>query len=218
MNQPTPHSVASAPPPAASPAETRGARVGALWVAPVAIGGAMGAYAWVRYIVFKGVGVEHAPLFLVNKVLGFTGLALIALALNARRFSSQPALADARSRFWGQLGLALSVGHALASAFLVHPAYFADWFAADGRLVWRAEVSLLLGIGGFVALAWLARRPPTLRALAAGVLTLVGLHAFFLGYTGWLQPASWPGYLPPITLWSAAVALLGLWALPNRGD
>lgn len=189
-----------------------------LWVVPVCIAVSMSGYAVLRYVVFKGVSVDHAPLYLTNKVLGFTGLSLIALALNAHRFTGEVISADVRGRFWGQLGLALTSAHAVASALLVRPAYFADWFLADGTLTWRAEASLVLGVGGLIALGWLARRPPTLRLLAAGVLVLSGLHAFFLGFAGWLEPGRWPGYLPPITLLSATVALFGLWALPNRAE
>ncbi len=31
-------------------------------------------------------------------------------------------------------------------------------------------------------------------------LVLGGLHLFFMGYQGWLNPAGWHGSLPPISL------------------
>jgi len=51
---------------------------------------------------------------------------------------------------------------------------------------------------------------------------LVGVHAAVLGFGGWFQPGTWPGYMVPITLISfllGVVALiLGMISrlLPNR--
>jgi hypothetical protein len=40
-------------------------------------------------------------------------------------------------------------------------------------------------------------------------LVLGGLHLFFMGYQGWLKPASWHGGLPPISLVAFTIFTLG---------
>ena len=42
-------------------------------------------YSVLRYHIFKGVGWEHLPLFIVNKVMALTGVLLITLSVFARR-------------------------------------------------------------------------------------------------------------------------------------
>jgi hypothetical protein len=178
-------------------------------------------YAVLRYVVFKGVGLGHVA-FLANKALSLSGLVLLALAVHAspglQPASSYPSAAapHVRARVLGQAGLLLVACHVFCSFLLLTPSYFSAFFAPDGRLTARAEVAMLMGVVGFVALVWMARKPPALRLLAVVVLAAAGLHAFFLGYPGWLEPWTWPGYMPPITLLSFCVSFCAVVALPVR--
>ena len=47
---------------------------------------------------------------------------------------------------------------------------------------------------------------------------LTGLHAMLLGYAGWFAPATWPGYMIPITLISSTTGVVALVAAlrPHR--
>ncbi|MDO8836112.1 MAG: hypothetical protein Q7V01_10975, partial [Vicinamibacterales bacterium] len=112
--------------------------------------------------------------------------------------------------------------HVSLSLALYGAAYFPAFFV-DGRLTWQAGVSLLAGAiaaGGAGAI----RAPHGLAApvrMVGGLTLLVGVHAGVIGYANWFTPASWPGYLFPITLVSfvagLAGAAAGLRAAPNTG-
>lgn len=186
-------------------------------------------YAVVRYIVFGGVSIEQLPLYVTNKAVSVAGLVLIVTAVGARPLSGWlPGggwlLAERRSL--GMLGLGLSAVHSVMSLMLLNPGYFAKFYDAQtGHMHLAAEVSMLAGV---VALALLVQQSRVgdraggasqLRWLGLGVLALSLMHLVFMGWPGWWTPGKWHGGLPPITLLSAVVALvgLGLGLVPRRG-
>jgi hypothetical protein len=157
------------------------------------------AYAVVRYLVVKGVPLAHAPLYVTNKAVA--ALALVAFARAVSHADPGPRRTAARQ------GLTLSGVHALASLPLLTPAYFPAWFAPDGRYLLRAETALALGAAS-LALAWHVSRTgdgseQALRDVTRSRLVTVALawaHCTAVGLPNWLDPAAWPGYLPPITM------------------
>lgn len=186
-------------------------------------------YAIVRYIALGGVGIEQLPLYVTNKAVSVAGLVLIVTAVGARPLSGWlPGggwlLAERRSL--GMLGLGLSAVHSVMSLMLLNPGYFAKFYDVQtGRMNLAAEVSMLTGV---VALALLVRQSRVgdgaggasqLRWLGLGVLALSLMHLGFMGWPGWWTPGNWHGGLPPITLLSAGIALLGLGLglVPRRG-
>ncbi len=164
------------------------------------------AYAVTRYNVFKGVPLDHLPMYVLNKVVSMTALFLIGL-------SHVSANNDLRRRA-GMAGFAFAGLHALLSQALLSPDYYPKLFAVKEGLQGYAlngELALLSGSLGFfflVLMAW-PKRPETAEGwftalpwLVRGTLALVGLHCLFYGWSGWRTPSTWPGDLPPITLLS----------------
>jgi hypothetical protein len=156
-------------------------------------------YAVVRYLVVKGVPVDHAPLYVANKAVAAVAIFAFARAVShADRGARREA---------ARQGLALSVVHALASLPVLSPAYFPGWFVSDGRFGLRAELALAAGIAS-LALAWHLSRPgddPEARERGAARfrLAVVGLawaHCLAVGWLNWFDVAAWPGRMPPITL------------------
>lgn len=176
------------------------------------------AYAVVRYIVFKGVAWEQLPIFVTNKAVGVTSVALFGV--------SRLVTENRRRKHLGLVSAMFAALHIMLSMVVLRPSYLDSAFLATGLMHWRAEVSMLTGSCAATLLLWLAyatlMRPietQTPRAslvpgLGRFVLGLVALHVLFLGYGGWFDLASWPGGLPPITLISFAIAL-GLCVTPK---
>ncbi|MEM9416293.1 MAG: hypothetical protein AAGA29_12575 [Planctomycetota bacterium] len=183
------------------------------------------AYAVVRYIVFGDVLPAQLPVFITNKALSLAGLTLIVLAVGARPIAAALPVAswlrDDR-RTLGMVGLAFSAVHTVLSLMLLGPAYFGKFYSPTGQMTAVGEWAMLLGASALALLVWQSRvAPPTRpgvpnraaahrRMLGTGVLTLAMLHVGVMGWKGWFAPADWPGGLPPITLLSACVALVGI--------
>ncbi|MBW2275354.1 MAG: hypothetical protein JRG96_18975, partial [Deltaproteobacteria bacterium] len=91
-----------------------------------------------------------------------------------------------------------------------------------GTLTGVAGISMLAGVIGFVFL-WTYNlsfqthlredkgfiRFITSRRVLIWALLLGGVHMFFMGYSGWLDPAGWQGGLPPISLVAFAFFAVG---------
>ena len=174
-------------------------------------------YAALRYHVAGGVPWKDFPLLILNK-----GLSLGAFVLLTFNFALGPARnlglpvpeswLGARKAF-GMTGFLLVLVHVIASLLLFSPASFGKFFEASGRLTGAAGMSLLGGVLAFVFLwaynlsfqthlredrAFIA--VITSRRFLIGALLLGGVHLFFMGYAGWLNPAGWHGGLPPVSL------------------
>jgi len=166
------------------------------------------AYATIRYNVFKGVPWSDWPVYVVNKAVALSSLLLLlAWILRARRGPG-----DDPTGLLSQAGR-FAVAHAGLSLAILAPAYFPTFFV-DGRLNWASGLSILLGVMAASGLYLTSRpavgRPGTVRGLGAvGLVT--GIHAMLNGYGSWLAPATWPGFMPPITLisFAAGAACLG---------
>lgn len=177
-------------------------------------------YAAVRYIVFGEVSPDQLGLFVMNKALSLAGLVLIAMAVGARP------VAEALPRFgWlrderralGMTGLGLAGVHTVLSLMLLGPGYFGKFYdAKSGLMTAAAEWSMLAGAVALALLVWQARitgggaASRHRRRLGTGVLALTLAHVTLMGWPGWWTPGSWPGAMPPITLLSAGVALIGV--------
>jgi DMSO/TMAO reductase YedYZ heme-binding membrane subunit len=171
-------------------------------------------YAVVRYHIFGAVAWDHLPLFIMNKAISFTSVGVIAAAYLARR----PVV---KLRY-GITGFGLAALHVLMSFCLLTPADYPKLFAG-ARLSGMGELAMLAGCVAMIALCLpaVATLPAMLEALGrvswrrwqrAGyvALALTGVHVLAIGGKGWLDPGSWPGAMPPITLWSFAIALVPL--------
>ncbi len=179
-----------------------------------------------RYHIAGPVPWNDFPLFIFNKGLCLAGFVLLTfnfslgslknlgIPVSGRWLESRKAL--------GMTGFLLVLIHALMSFLLFSPASYARFFDADGSLSLLGGWSMLFGVLGFVFLwaynmsfqtflredkayiALLTSRKTLMIALSLG-----GLHLFFMGYQGWLNPAGWHGGLPPISLVAFVFFIVG---------
>ncbi len=164
------------------------------------------AYATLRYNVFGAVPWSDWPVFVLNKALAATSLlACLLWVWSARRGATGPQAALAT------LGATTAVAHVVCSLALLGPTYYPAFFGGD-RLSWAGSASLVAGVVTMVMLqAGGGRREPgAARRWMGWAAFMAGLHAACYGYSGWLTPAAWPGYMPPITLLSFAAGSAAL--------
>ncbi len=184
------------------------------------------AYAIVRYNVFKGVEWTHLPLYIVNKSAAFAGVIFIALSYLAGKYFSGPAGSEparAKAKFLGLTGFAMITVHILMSMVLLSPANYEKFFAASGKLNLSGELTFLFGVTAYGCLLFPAittlpymydalgmERWLPAQHMGYATLALACGHTFAMGYKGWLDTATWPGSMPPITMLGFVAALIAL--------
>jgi hypothetical protein len=166
-------------------------------------------YATLRYNVFKGVPWTDWPLYVTNKAFALSALLLLTIAVvrNASRKSDTRQLLS--------VGWMFLLMHLWQSLVLLGVSYYPKYFE-NGKLTVVAGLSLLLGVTAAVTIQRLlkggqendARRIALLGAALCGV----GIHAALLGYAGWFEPWTWPGWMIPITLVAFVTGLVALGA------
>lgn len=195
------------------------------WV--LLIWGATLTYAIVRYNVFHGVAWTHTPLYVVNKSFAVGGVIFLALAyLVTKRTPGAAGGAEvqrAKAKFFGLTGFAMVSIHMIMALILLSPANYAKFFLDSGELNLTGEVTFLCGALGYGCLLYpaITTLPHMYDALGAKrwlqsqrmgylALALACGHTFAMGYKGWIDVASWPGSMPPMTLLGFAAALAAL--------
>ena len=175
------------------------------------------AYAVVRYHVAGPVPWKDFPFFILNKAISLSAFILLTFnfafgPLNNLGVSVPVGWLNARKAL-GMTGFLLVLIHALMSFMLFTPAVYAQFFETDGTLTLLAGVSMLGGVLAFVVL-WAYNlsfqthlredqtfiRFITSRKFLLVALVLGGVHLFFMGYQGWLNPSGWHGGIPPVSL------------------
>ena len=174
-------------------------------------------YSVLRYHIAGPVPWKDFPMFILNKGLCLAGFILLTFNFTLGPLNS---LGVPVSQGWlnsrkalGMTGFLLVLLHALMSFMLFSPAIYGKFFAENGSLTLLAGLAMLFGVAGFVFLwgynlsfqTFLREDAAfiqflTSRKVLLFALTLGGLHLFFMGYEGWLNPAGWHGGLPPISL------------------
>ncbi len=166
------------------------------------------AYALCRYVVFGDVAWVNVPLYVSNKAISWSGVIFFGMSLLARE--------KTRRQAYGTVAAAAIGAHLVMSLMVLNPNYFGKFYGPGGRLNGVGELSMLAGVVGLLYLGGLFVKNLTGStgngsSLRAGwgrmVLWFAVLHVGIMGYGGWLKPETWPGYLPPITLWSFLMAL-----------
>jgi len=163
-------------------------------------------YATVRYNVFKGVPWGDWPGYIADKALAVAGLLLLALA-GWRKFRGRGSGALLMS--WAGV---LVIGHVALSLALFPAGYFSR-FITDGHATLAGGISLLAGGLAIGLLELGARRAAVWRnggvaASFSGLLVFSAVHSAAPGVSGWLDPGTWPGGLPPLTLLASVPAFL----------
>lgn len=184
------------------------------------------AYAVLRYHIAGDIPWKDFPLYIFNKGLALGGIVLLSLNFTlgpAKKLGLRvpQAWLDSRKAL-GMTGFLVVLIHALMSFLLFSPASYQSFFETDGTLTAAAGISMLAGILSFVILwamnlsfqtylredtAFIAFI--TSRKFLVWALALSGLHLFFMGYAGWLNPSVWQGGLPPISLIAFVIFAIG---------
>ena len=183
-------------------------------------------YAILRYHIVGPVLWKDFPFFILNK-----GISLAAFILLTCNFGFGPlnnlgvkvpeGWLNARKAL-GMTGFLLVLVHALMSFMLFSPTVYAKFFETDGTLTLLAGLSMLGGVLAFVFL-WgynLSFQTHlredkafiqfiTSRTFLLWALLLGGVHLVFMGYQGWLNPSSWHGGIPPVSLVAIVIGVVG---------
>lgn len=184
--------------------------------------GASVGYAIIRYHFVKDVAWAHFPLFILNKATAMAAVIFVACSYLVgrviKRHNDDPVIRLVVVKFCGLMGFVLAGIHAFMSFFLLTPAYFAKYHAADGRLNLQGELGMAVGIVALWALVspaitTLPMMPKALggkrwkRAQRLGylALVLVVVHLVVLGVKGWLTPGKW-SWMPPVSLLAVIAA------------
>lgn len=174
-------------------------------------------YVVLRYHIFGEAPWKDFPFLILNKALSLTGFILLTY-----NFSFGPlknigvkipeSWLNARNAL-AMTGFLLIFIHALMSFLLFKPEIYGKFFESDGTLTLMAGISMMSGILGFVAL-WMMNLTfktymrddksfvtfITSRTFLLWALVLGGVHLFFMGYEGWLNPSGWYAGIPPVSL------------------
>ena len=175
------------------------------------------AYVVLRYHIFGDVLWKDLPFFIFNK-----GISLAAFILLTYNFTFGPlrnlgvkmpeTWLNARS-ILGMTGFVLVFIHVFMSFLLFSSARYANFYEPDGTLTLLAGLSMLGGTLAFVVL-WIYNlsfqtqlrknksfiKFITSRKFLLWAILFSGVHLFFMGYKGWLNPAGWHGGMPPVSL------------------
>lgn len=173
-------------------------------------------YAIIRYNVFKGVAIEHIPLFISNKAIAVTAVVLIGLSYimgPLARFWPTVFVPKLKFRkYFGLGGFGLAAIHSIISLLLFSPSYYPKFFS-DGKLNLTGELSIVFGIIALFIFSIVAitslpsfeqsmdrKKWLFIQRLGYVAFFLVLLHVFTMGFEGWLKPANFPGGLLPMSL------------------
>lgn len=182
-------------------------------------------YAIFRYHIFGGVEWSHFPLFIANKAISLAAVVFIAMSYLigklVRRYDSDPDKRLTLIKYCGLMGFSLAAIHAFMSLLLFTPDYYPKMFNGDGRLNLTGELSMAFGVISLWCLSVTAITSLPFMYEAVGhfrwkrgqrmgyiCLFLAGGHVLVMGIAGWLKPAGWHGYLPPISLVAFVVILI----------
>lgn len=174
-------------------------------------------YAILRYHIIGPVPWKDLPFFIFNKGIALSSFLLLIFnftfgPLNNLGVKVPESWLNSR-RALGMTGFLLVLIHALMSFMIFKKEVFARFFEDNGGLTLMAGLSMLGGVLGFVVL-WafnlsfqthLREDKKFIQFITSRNFLLVAMlftavHLFFMGFKGWINPATWQGGLPPISL------------------
>jgi DMSO/TMAO reductase YedYZ heme-binding membrane subunit len=191
------------------------------WTFILAIG-----YSVIRYHLMGGVPWKDFPFFILNKAISMSALILLTInfALGPMKnigMNISPRWLRSR-RIVGIMGFMQAFMHIIMSFLLFNPSVYGKFFGPNGTMNWWTGLSMLGGVLAFILIwiynisfnaafrkdkdliAWITSR----KVIVTGML-FTGMHLFFIGFKGWMNPAGWHGGLPPISLLSFAFFFVG---------
>jgi hypothetical protein len=183
-------------------------------------------YAVLRYHIFGGVDLRHFPLYVFNKVVALSGFLLLISSSLLSLVNSR--IKEERDMI-GFGSLILIIIHVFISLAILGPEYFQKFYSPDGRMNLTGELSMFFGVLGLASM-WMVNRYFSLSGMLnrgsgakkefkklINLAIIAGFfHTLIMGLKGWLIPAEWHGYLPPITLLSALGVLVWIYFLLGK--
>lgn len=183
-------------------------------------------YAVLRYNIAGDVPWKDVPIFVFNK-----GISLASFILMTVSFSLGPLknlglrcsneLLETRKSL-GVVGLMYAFTHVVMSVSILNPFYYINFYEANGSLSFRGGLSILGGVCSLVLLwahylsfkvglkkMYAILKGITSRKIIVPIFFFMGVHLFFLGYTGWTTVGQWQAGLPPISLLSFIIFCFG---------
>jgi hypothetical protein len=170
-------------------------------------------YSILRYNIFSDVSWIDLPLYVFNK-----GFALSSIILFAYYHSSINNPKISVNKLFREYAIILGVLHILISLIIISPEYFPKFYNSL-KLNGVGELSIFFGVISSGIILYMnskkileesLSKTKTKERLASIFFVMLAAHVFVMGYKGWLDPGSWPGYLPPITLLSFIIAAFPL--------
>lgn len=162
----------------------------------------MYAYAIVRYHIGKSISWSEWY-FVLNKAFAWCGFVLISLSLLK---SSRLELINTNRRQLGVSGFLFTILHITGTYFLLSPNLYPKFY--ENNLI-SNQGWVYISIGLIAALIFLIlfiasikglpNEHPVFRLGKYGI-AIVTLHPLLIGMSGWINPLSWPLFMPPITL------------------
>ena len=184
-------------------------------------------YAVLRYNIFGDIAWKgNLPIFVLNKGISLSSFILLSVnfslgPLKNIRVKISDRLLDTR-KIIGLTGFLYAFLHLILSIAVLNPTYYSNFFIEDGTLSIRGVLSLAGGILSFIFLyVYKLRFEKTLKEqkriitilsskkILLSAMLFMGIHLFFIGYTGWSDISIWQGGLPPISLISFIILLIG---------
>lgn len=183
-------------------------------------------YAVLRYNVFKGVPWSELPLYVSNKAIAWTSLVSICLSYlsglmqkaGKRLFTGFVHL----RKYLGMYGFFLAIVHIMITLSILtvenYPSLY-DGIAINSKgelvimfgmlclccIIMPAVTSVKAVREGIATEKW-----KLIQQLGYGALLANIFHVFSMGSNNWIEPGNWYGYMPPITMIAASIALVTL--------
>lgn len=183
-------------------------------------------YAIWRYHIMGGVPWKDFPFFILNKGISLAGFILLifnfslgplknlGLKVSDGWLNSRQAL--------GITGFLLVFVHVFMSFLIFKPEILGGFFEKNGTLTLFGGLSMLSGIAGFISLwvynisfqTFLKEDKTFITLITSRKFLLISMlfslaHIFFMGFRGWMNPSSWHGGLPPISLVAFSFFVVG---------
>ncbi len=173
-------------------------------------------YAFERYVVFGTTSIQQVPLYLLNKVVSFSGIVIISITLIIsnvlKRRKMYDNSASKQNTLLGLFGVSLIVFHFLISIIIFSKEYFPKLYLND-KLSMSGEVSLLfsnialilLSFAGIISFIKVFTKveikiKSTYLQFIKIALVFTCFHLIFMGWSSWFVFSKWNGGLPPMTL------------------
>ena len=178
-------------------------------------------YAALRYHVGADIPLSEW-MFILNKALAWTAFLFIGFSVIPQKLLNKT---KSNRRALGVFGFTLGLIHMIITFFHLGPEHYGKLYNGDS-LNFSGWMAISLGavsalIYTFPLIGAMQNRPNTDRIFRLGKIGFIlsTLHPAAIGFNGWLEPYSWPLYLPPITLLAflTGIALLMIRLILSRG-